>query len=159
MPLVIDGYNLLKADMPPSLAGLDEARLCHVLQRAGFALRGVRVVFDGGHKPGLPAESIVPGIEFIYPGKGKSADDVIMDIIDADHAPRSLVVVSTDREIRKAARRRRAVSISSADFIRTLAASLARQPRHSATREKATQESLDDADVRRWLDEFEIKGD
>lgn len=159
MPLVIDGYNLLKADMPPSLAGLDEAGLCHALDRAGFVAGGVRIVLDGGPKPGLPTQSPVTGVELVHAGKGKSADDVIMDMIDADHAPRSLVVVSTDREIRKAARRRRAVSVTSADFIRMLAAALARTRGGGPSPDKITRGQLDDDDVRRWLDEFGIDGD
>ncbi len=55
------------------------------------------------------------GITVDY-SRGRPADEVIIEHIRANSAPRRLTVVSTDREIRQAARRRRCKSVTSQDF-------------------------------------------
>ena len=56
---------------------------------------------------------------------GVSADSVIAEMIDADSAARRLVVVSTDREVARSARRRRAQPMRSDDFWAVLQSDLA----------------------------------
>jgi predicted RNA-binding protein with PIN domain len=149
MPLLIDCYNVLHANMPPALAGLDEAGLCRAIAHSAWAGHGAKVVCDGKVKPGGPSESPVEGVELIFAGKGKSADDVILDLIDADTAPRRLVVVSSDREIQKAARRRRCKVLTSEQFVHTLASrggGGAAEPRRTSP--------LNESEVGRWLEEF-----
>jgi predicted RNA-binding protein with PIN domain len=106
MRLLIDGYNLLHTTMPSHLAGLDEAGLCGLLARSRWR-GGAVVVCDGMPKPGLAAVSPVASVELVYSGVGRSADEHIIALIEAHSAPRRLAVVSNDREIQKAARRRR----------------------------------------------------
>lgn len=108
MPLIVDCYNLLHADMPPILAGLDEDRLCRLLDISAYPDGAITVVCDGLPKPHLPSRSPVESVALVYSGSDQSADDVIIAAIDADTAPRRLTVVSDDRQIQKAARRRRA---------------------------------------------------
>lgn len=122
MPLIIDCYNVLHTTMPPMLAGLGEAGLCHALARttwasAGGGLGGITVVADGRPKPLGVVESPVAVVDLVYAGSHRSADDLIIDLINAYSAPRRLTVVSSDRVIRAAARRRRARDMSSDDFI------------------------------------------
>ncbi len=116
MPLLIDCYNLLHAPKPPPLAGLDAAGLCWLLARSRWATQGVTVVCDGHVGPLGLTQSPEPSIELIYSGN-RSADDVVIDLIQAHSAPRRLTVVSTDRQIRAAARRRRARAVTAAEFI------------------------------------------
>lgn len=155
MALLIDCYNLLHAAMPPSLAGLDEAGLCRLLARSPWAGERIVIVCDGAPKPGIVSASPVAGVELLYAGKGRSADEEIFDRIDADHSPRRLTVVSSDREIQKAARRRRALAKSSEEFVRELAAT--RRSGSSPEHDKpASHGKLASDEVDRWLDEFGI---
>lgn len=124
MAIFVDGYNALHE---PKLAGLSEAGLCRALSRAAVAYdwKGpLRVVCDGKPKPGNDT-SPVADVQLLYSGPNATADDLIIDLIEAWSAPRQLVVVSSDRVIQKAARRRGAVSWSSAKFARELQAALA----------------------------------
>jgi predicted RNA-binding protein with PIN domain len=154
MPLLIDCYNLLHADMPPELAGLDTAGLCQLLGRSGWKKDGVTVVCDGRVGPLGLTESPVDGVELIYSGPNRSADDVIIDLIDAYSAPRRLTVVSSDRQIRKAARRRRASTWSSEEFVKKLAAVLRQRPAAEPRPGKPATGALDEYEVDWWLRRF-----
>lgn len=122
MPLIVDCYNVLHLTMPPMLAGLGEAGLCHALARTTWAASGgpITVVADGRPKPLGVEASPVAEVDLIYSGSHRSADDLIIDLINADSAPRRLTVVSSDRVIRAATRRRRARDLTSEDFINQL---------------------------------------
>ncbi len=120
MPLAIDCYNLLHIPMPPSLAGLDESRLCQLLARSRWSGTGIWVVCDGVIKPGGIGQSPVHQVELVYSGPSRCADSVIMEMVAANSAPRRLTIVSTDRQIRAAARRRRCHVVTSKQFISEL---------------------------------------
>ena len=154
MPLLIDCYNVLHVTMPPSLAGLDEAGLCRALARSGLHGQKMTVVCDGRVKPHGPAESPVDGVDLVYSGPRASADDVIIRLIDADSAPRRLIVVSNDRQIQKAARRRRAKVMPAEELIRLLATSGTARP---ASGGKPTG-ALPPDEVERWLVDFGLDG-
>lgn len=154
MPLFIDCYNLLHATMPPSMAGLDEDGLCRLLAQSPWAGDRIVVVCDGQTKPGLAATSPVSQVELIYSGPHKSADDVIIELTAAYSAPRRLYVVTDDREIRKAVRRRKAQTLSTGAFIRALAAS---RPAGSGPAAVARHRpALPPGEVDHWLKEFGI---
>jgi predicted RNA-binding protein with PIN domain len=155
MKVLIDCYNLLHATMPASLAGLEEMGLARVLARSAFAGRPVVIVCDGNPKPHAPAGSLA-GISLIYSGPNRSADDVIVDLIAKDHSPRRLMVVSSDRQIQQAARRRRAQAVSAEDFIHMLAPHSASGAGSAAAR---PTEPLTQDQVERWLEEFGIDGE
>jgi hypothetical protein len=165
MPLLIDCYNVLCANMPPSLAGLDEAGLCEALALSPWIEGGIVVAIDGSVKPHGPAYSPVPGVRLIYSGPSRSADDVIVELVNNDSAPKRLTVVTNDNQIKKEARRRRAKLMTVGKFIRALAASAGHMERR---RPASDQRSLNrSADVRRraspglsnkqvdgWMQEF-----
>lgn len=152
MPVLIDCYNVLHAGKPPALAGLDTAGLCAALGRSPWAKEGVTVVCDGApHALGL-SESPVEDVELVYAGP-RSADAEIIARIDACTAPRRLIVVSSDHEIRRAARRRRARSWTSEDFLHRLAGAMGRPPQ----RGKPTDPHLGPESVRAWLDAFGLR--
>ncbi len=155
MPLLIDGYNVLHETMPPPLAGLDEGRLCVALSRSVFRNERSVVVCDGRPKPLRASESPVDGVELVFSGAGRSADDVIIAMIEADSAPRRLTVVSSDRKIRAAGRKRRVRVWSSAEFIARLVRGLGQSPplpRDAKPGGGLTPEQVDD-----WLDTFGIE--
>jgi predicted RNA-binding protein with PIN domain len=126
MRLLIDGYNLMHAAGRMSRRfgpdGLRRARhqflneLAHALG-PDQAIR-TTVVFDASSLPlNQPPESSHKGMIVIYAIDDDDADTRIELLLAADSAPRSLTVVSTDRRIRRAAERRRAISKNSDDFL------------------------------------------
>jgi len=156
--LLVDTYNLLHATMPPALAGLELAGLARLL--AGGAWHGAPAVLvcDGRPKPGDPDPEGWEGITIVYSGIGRSADEVIAERVARDSAPRRLVVVSSDRAIERAARRRRARVIASPDFVGELAKLEARGERQRAAPPRPSG-PLPPGEVERWLKRFGVDGD
>jgi predicted RNA-binding protein with PIN domain len=129
MRYLIDGYNLAHA------AGILTARLraAHQLEQAratlllrlrqghGAAVAAVTVVFDSGgpRRPRAPAEQDHQGVRVIF--AAASADDLIEELIDKDRGPHELTVVSDDRRLRAAAKRRGCVALGCLDYLEQLA--------------------------------------
>lgn len=114
MPYLIDGNNLMHALAKAGwLAG--RSRLSEMLER--LIARGERVcaVFDGPDRSTAASRIAQSSVTVVY-AADRSADEIIIERIDADTAPRRLTVVSTDRVIRKAARRRRCKQVTSEEF-------------------------------------------
>jgi hypothetical protein len=121
MRYVIDGYNLLyamglvHARMGPH--GLEKARLALLGRLAGSGRATVTVVFDAGHAPpGAQPEQDHQGVRVLF-ALHREADDLIEELIGQDSAPRGLTVVSDDRRVRRAARRRHCPVLGCIDFI------------------------------------------
>ncbi len=157
MPVLIDGNNLLHAarelEDPDVLLG--RSMLCDKLGHwAERQNEQVHIVFDGPSPPAPLAEQIGhASIQVTYSGRGTNADAVVQDILDGHSAARRLVVVSTDREVRQAARRRRARPVRSAEFWAALLRDLARPtPQRIEPEEK--EAGLTDEAARQWLAEF-----
>jgi predicted RNA-binding protein with PIN domain len=158
MTLLVDCYNLLHASMPPSLAGLDEAWLCRLLAVSRPAEGRIVVICDGLVKPAGPQRSPIAAVQLVYSGKERSADDLIIDSINRDTAPRRLTVVSNDRKIQNAARRRRARLCTCAQMIHELAGTIG-APALPQDSSKPIAESLTDTQVRQWLKTFGLDSD
>ncbi|HMQ14637.1 MAG TPA: NYN domain-containing protein, partial [Phycisphaerae bacterium] len=109
------------------------------------------IVFDG--RPPREPAPFAPSLSVIYSGAGVSADSVLIGLVQRDSAPRRLIVVSTDREIAAAARRRRARAVRSDAFWRHVLHDLTRPVRRSVEpREKRTGLPPDQVDA--WLREL-----
>ena len=134
--------------------------MCALLAKTRWAAGGVTVVCDGSPKPhslkaGDPA---LGAVELIFSGADRSADEVIIELIDKDSAPRRLTVVSSDRAIRKAARRRKARDWSAEEFLNRLVRAV-RQGGSGTTAPGPTKPGgavMPDGQVQRWLDFFGI---
>jgi uncharacterized protein len=163
MPLLIDGYNLLYATgivgRGSGPGGLERSRLAllnflaHSLDPAD--LPHTTVVFDAHDAPaGLPRTVNHRGITVRYAAGYESADLLIAELIRAESAPRRLVVVSSDHEIQRAARRRRAKAVASdawyAELIRQ------RRERNEAAAETPDQPPVPllAEDVEYWIRQF-----
>jgi len=161
MPVLIDGNNLLFAardadpERPPSRSTLC-LRLAEWARRTG---EKITVVFDGPAPGGGLARQIGSGpVAVCYSGPGRSADELLAHILESDSAARRLLVVSSDREVGRAARRRRARTVRSDAFWRLLLRQLSR--RAPAAREpEAKRRGLDSGQVERWLREMGLERD
>lgn len=114
--------------------------------------RRVRMVCDGVPPQGGGAH--LPGIEVIYSGSGQSADEVIIATIDRSSAPSGITVVSSDRAIVAAARRRGARPIESGAFLSRLLTAAAHRGIERFQPKPLPALPLGDAEVGYWLKEF-----
>ncbi|MBK9118803.1 MAG: NYN domain-containing protein [Phycisphaerales bacterium] len=157
MPLVVDGNNLLYAANAVSSSSLQIGRsmLCDRLGMwAERRDERVHVVFDGPQPKAALARQIGhPAIQVTFSGPGVSADAVLEKLLQNDSAARRVVVVSSDRAVAQAAKRRGARPMAADVFWRTLERELARPLRQRL--EPAEKEAgLDPGSVAEWLAEF-----
>ena len=114
----------------------------------------VTTVFDGPPPPGQMARQIeITGVTVHY-SSGRPADEVIIEHIQANSAPRRLTVVSTDREIRQAARRRRCISATSQDFAILLEKLTEAPPPSGRSEPREKTDGLSGKHVAKWMKEF-----
>lgn len=124
MTYLIDGYNLLFGlgfqHYHAGSAMLERARtqlLSRLAQGHARRTGTVVVVFDASHAPARAAtEQVISGLRVRFARDG-SADDLIEEIIRRESTPRLLTVVSGDRRIQQAARRRSCVTWTCDDYL------------------------------------------
>lgn len=163
MSLIIDGYNLLHATGIGGGGGqgsLQRSResLLHFLAASLSPEQCAQttVVFDAAEAPpGLPRTVVVRGITVRYASEYSDADALIENLIQADHAPRSLLVVSSDHRIQRAARRRRAAfADSDVWYAQTWAERLARRDADVADAPEKPVTQLSAEEVEYWVSRF-----
>lgn len=120
MALLIDGYNLLHVTglvgRPGSgLQGSRDALLRYLARSIEpKELPATTIVFDAAEAPpGLPRIVTHEGMVVRYASDYPDADALIEELIAAFNVPRSLLVVSSDHRIQRAAHRRRAQFVDS----------------------------------------------
>lgn len=154
--LIVDTYNVLHVTgvLPPRLAGIGVPGLVRLIASSRFAPRRITLVCDGGPSNGVSGLRMHT-VHILYAGSHIEADDVIETLIERYHRGNSLDVVSSDKRIRKAARRRGARSIASEKFLAQLVHDESAPParRGSILRE---QVPLDPYSVERWCREFGV---
>ena len=155
MPLLIDGNNLAHA-MGTELAPIGRDALCEMLSRLAARGEQICVVFDGRVPPDPQVAQLEQyDVEVVFSGR-KKADQLVVERIAANTAPRRLVVVSSDREIRRAARRRRCRGMTSDQF----ADVLFRAARNDRTRPPSEppekRRGLTPEQTKAWLREFKL---
>jgi len=164
MSLVIDGYNLLHAS---GILGRGVGRGSLERSRAALLnflaesldereLPQTTVVFDAREAPpGLPRVVQHRGMTIRFADPASDADEVIEDLIRASSTPRRLVVVSSDRRLHRAARRRRAKAIDSDQwYAETLRQRIARANRKSPSMKPGDPSEIE---VRFWLRQFGLE--
>lgn len=157
MPVLIDGNNLLYAARAEDGVEPRTGRylLCQALgqwaQRTG---EKVHVIFDGPSPPPDLARQIGhDAIRVSYSGAGNDADTAVIRELESDSAARRLIVVSSDRQIVRVARRRRARPEKSEEFWHRVCRELARQvPAPAEPVEK--RDGLAPQQSSEWLAEF-----
>jgi hypothetical protein len=153
MPYLIDGHNVIGQTPGLSLADPDDEVKLVILIRQCCARerRKATVIFDGG-LPGGVSNLSTPSVAVIFASDRRAtADDLILNRIEAEKNPAGLIVVSSDQKILTAARRRRMPTQSAAEFGRALR-------RRPATRsEGEKQRGLSEEEVAEWESLFTKK--
>lgn len=120
MPVLIDGYNLyyyVKAIYAEERQLLSLSSFCRLIAEWAKRSRNkVTIVFDGRGSSELPADQKRYGALLIEFSGDISADQLIERKIETSTAPKSLIIVTDDRSIIKAARRRRCKIVKTAEF-------------------------------------------
>ncbi|MEM1213856.1 MAG: NYN domain-containing protein [Planctomycetota bacterium] len=154
MPLILDAYNLLHAEKPDALAGLDEPGLCRVLDASPLARHGITVVCDGRPKPHSLHPDALDHVELRF-SQDESADAAIVRMVHQDSAPKRLTVVTDDRQIAALIKRKRARHQSCHAFLTTLARlAPVTPPSNQPSKAKPHVDSLGEAQTRAWLKAF-----
>jgi len=158
MPLLIDGYNLLWAVQKSgeSMEALDDAELCRIL--SGYlVLTGQRaeIIFDGTGPPAKQAFDNLKALDVLFSGRDRDADTVIEDKIRTDSAPRRLMVVSSDRKVRKAAQVRKAASVKSELFWIDVCKAMSKK--RKVREPQGKRGGISSGETEQWLKFFKIK--
>jgi predicted RNA-binding protein with PIN domain len=157
---LIDGYNLLHAmgvlrgRVGPQ--GLEKARLrlLGLLQGAlGKDASQATIVFDAAAAPaGAAGEQDYQGIHVHFAVHHKQADDLIEALIRQNSAPRKLTVISDDRRIQAAARRRHCPVLGCLEFLEELERT--RHRHHANAGPEPEKQPSSPQDMDRWLRAF-----
>jgi uncharacterized protein len=120
--LLIDGYNLLHATSifgqgaaAGTLRGSREALLAFLVRRLpSKLLKATTIVFDAASAPlGLPDRYELQGLNVRFAREFADADALLERLIEECRAPKSLLVVSGDHRVQRAARSRGAKYLDS----------------------------------------------
>jgi predicted RNA-binding protein with PIN domain len=162
MALLIDGYNLLHVSDVFAGKGpgteLHRSRLA-LLDFLASAIdprqrNQTTIVFDAaGAPPGLPRTLTHEGMTVHFARRHSDADEMIEELLEQCAAPRSLVVVSSDHRVQRAARRCGATFVDSQPWFAELRAARTQRADNDKGRadldDRATPEEID-----YWVDEF-----
>ena len=158
MPYLIDGYNLLRSVQKiEEFAALTDVQMCRAVSDYLSCVRDHgHVVFDGVGPPDKAAFGGIPGVEVYFSGPSLEADDIIEDKIADNSAPKSLVVVSSDRRIRTAAAKRKAIDVPADLFWQALLARLEKQANRPAPEPVEKRHGVTEREAELWLDVFDL---
>jgi predicted RNA-binding protein with PIN domain len=126
MAYLIDGNNLLGKVAPCELRSKDgRGRLtARLLAFQKVTRTRIHLVFDGGSDPETTTERLSEKVTVYFPGQGRSADDLILEMLAGLTDRRRFFLVSSDSRLREAARKAGVASIRSEEFARELGSAL-----------------------------------
>ncbi|WP_166821466.1 NYN domain-containing protein [Thalassoroseus pseudoceratinae] len=164
--VIIDGYNLMHAagfaKHRYGPGGLERAREQFLRALVGMVTPEMQprttVVFDAFDSPGNDQrKSRRESVTVVFAGAGGDADSLIETLIAEHSAPRQVRVVSDDRRLKRAARKRKARPWSSLDYWEKLvehADRRSRLPQESEVAPEKYEGQPAPAEVRHWLNIF-----
>jgi predicted RNA-binding protein with PIN domain len=126
MAYLIDGNNLLGRIAPHELrerSGRD-GLVVRLLAFQRVTRARIHLVFDGNPEETPTDIAVNPKFTIHYPGAGRSADDVIRDMLAAQTDRRRFFVITSDRAIRDLAKKRGLEAVTSDIFARELKAAI-----------------------------------
>jgi predicted RNA-binding protein with PIN domain len=155
MPIIIDGHNLLwtvrESDEDHDSPG--DLQLCHIIARyLRIVAEKGHIVFDGTGPPDIRAFDNINNLEVSFSGINSDADSVIEKKVAASTDPRRLVVVSSDRRLRIAARAAKASAVKADVFWKDVNRRLNQSRRTREPGEK--RHGLSEGETDRWLEIF-----
>jgi len=122
--IIIDGYNLLHAsrgmDHDWTHLELEEARAAIInflATRRQPTREDITIVFDGAAELLQARATRIQGIEVVFSEPGVNADEVIRDMVKTAPNPKSVLVVTGDRQIKEPALKIGAKVVSPASFL------------------------------------------
>lgn len=163
--LIVDGYNLMHAwglarhkYGPGDLERLRERFLHELANRLSEEDRlRTTIVFDAGTEAPLdvPTEQKVRAMRIIFARRDSDADARIEQLVKQHSAPRQIRVVSSDRRLQTAARRRKGQFVTSEQFLKELE----KHPPPSASESSHELEAkstgkLTETEIAEWLELF-----
>jgi predicted RNA-binding protein with PIN domain len=157
MPILIDGYNLLRymQASDEQFEVLNEVGLCRIISLYLSRIRSNgQIIFDGFGPMDKSDLSGFGNLEVYFSGQDTEADEIIEEKILINTAPKRLMVVSTDRRIRAAASHRKAISVRSDLFFYEVEKVLDRKMMTPEPKEKRS--GLTEAEAEQWIDFFDL---
>ena len=163
MRTLIDGYNVMfAAGLLGKRFGSDGFRRVRTRFLNDLALKLgptqshlTTVVFDAKKVPeGLPSQIRHKGITVCFAVNNPTADERIGELIKCHSDPKRLTVISSDNQIRTAARRRKAQSVTADDFLTKLVHSVQDRIEVAEAAKPEKPGTLSQAESDYWVREF-----
>jgi predicted RNA-binding protein with PIN domain len=154
--LIIDGYNLLRAvqSFSEQPFNITDVQLCLVLSEYLVRVKKKgKIVFDGIGPRDKTVFKNIKNLEVIFSGTSREADDIIEKLVLENTAPKRLIVVSSDRRIKTAAKKRKATALDSADFWMEVIKALEKKRRRKPE-PQAKFTGISELETDFWLREF-----
>ena len=154
--LIIDGYNLLRAvqNLTEQSFNITDVQLCQIVAEYLYRIKKKgSVVFDGTGPRDKSGFNNLFNLEVVFSGTSHEADDVIEKLILENTAPKSLAVISSDRRIKTAAKKRKAEAVDCVDFWTEVIKQIEKKKRTPAE-PQAKFVGISEAETEYWLREF-----
>lgn len=155
MPYLIDGNNVMgqlvgwHKDKPGARRHLlDELAQFAVAKRAS-----VTVVFDGAPERHFADGASYRGVRLFYAERGSNADERIKRLVEAARERRTLLVVTSDRELASYVRSCGAQVIRSGDFRRRMAEATSAAASHASPEQTP---DISQQEVPEWMRYFGV---
>ena len=122
MRIIVDAYNVIlsegrSASHRLSLREAREEIIAELLRYQKIRGHAVTLVFDATESGEVQeTRELVGGVAVIFTKKGETADEAILDLVEA-YSGSERIVVSSDMNVVRGARRRGAAAISSEEFL------------------------------------------
>jgi predicted RNA-binding protein with PIN domain len=155
MPYIIDGNNLIGASPDIALDDPEARSKLVAMVRKFHERRGtsVVIVFDGEPWTGLARDLTADKLRILFPRPGQSADDVIKNLLEGYRQPNDVVMVSSDRELKRHARDHGAKAVNSIEFYFELRKSCHLQNRKEESL-KRVNTHVSASEVEQWMKIF-----
>jgi len=165
--IIIDGHNLLHSIHPaprrggihkedPDSGTISDVRLCRII--SGYLKlideKG-EIIFDGTGPRDKGGFDNISNLEVFFAGLRSDADTVIEEKIKASTAPKRLTIVSSDRRLRDAARKRKATAVKSQVFWDDVRKQLSRK--RKVKEPLAKRQGISESETEQWLDFFGLE--
>lgn len=156
MPIVVDGYNLAHAIAKnfEQFQDVSAFRLSKLIDEwLGLGRDRGDVVFDGTGPRDKSGFENLEQVNVVFSGVGVEADDIIERIIAKNSAPKRLIVVSDDRRLKVAGKKRKCIIMGCIDFWMLLIDGLEEGPKQAKEPREKTA-GIDETQTDEWLKEF-----